>query len=239
MRLSSTYRRIILPRIRCASRNILCPQEGLSPHFSPEKRVRGLLQRESRVPGRARYRTPKPREATWPTPGSGRTSPGKKGGDPAAALARERGRFGSVRLYERYAIDSTRCRRGRTNGLEGEAAVPARGDDRVDPGRAVTALMQGAILFGDVGRDPVRHQRQARPATADQAVRTPRGEARNANSPKPAEKPEEQHGIVCPKYGCRHFRAVYTRHARGGKIVRNRECRHCGRRVITYEYVAF
>jgi len=51
--------------------------------------------------------------------------------------------------------------------------------------------------------------------------------------------PEEQRGLACPKCGCNHFFVVYTRPARDGKIVRSRECRHCGRRVITYERVAF
>lgn len=57
--------------------------------------------------------------------------------------------------------------------------------------------------------------------------------------PKPTEKPDERRGLACPKCGCEHFRVVYTRRALGGKIVRSRECRHCGRRVITYERVAF
>ena len=50
---------------------------------------------------------------------------------------------------------------------------------------------------------------------------------------------EEQRGLRCPKCGCEHFRVIYTRRAWGGKIMRSRECRHCGRRVITYERVAF
>jgi len=57
--------------------------------------------------------------------------------------------------------------------------------------------------------------------------------------PRRVENPGEQRGRVCPKCGCEHFRVVYTRRALGGKIVRSRECRHCGRRVITYERVAF
>lgn len=55
----------------------------------------------------------------------------------------------------------------------------------------------------------------------------------------PADKSEDQRGLVCPKCGCAHFRVIYTRRALGGKVVRNRECRHCGRRVITHERVAF
>ncbi len=61
----------------------------------------------------------------------------------------------------------------------------------------------------------------------------------NLQPPKPAEKPEEQRGLRCPKCGCEHFRVIYTRRTWGGKIMRSRECRHCGRRVITYEHVAF
>jgi transcriptional regulator NrdR family protein len=61
----------------------------------------------------------------------------------------------------------------------------------------------------------------------------------NVQQPKPAEKPEEHRGLVCPKCGCRHFRVIYTRRTWGGKIMRSRECQHCGRRVITYEHVAF
>jgi len=41
-------------------------------------------------------------------------------------------------------------------------------------------------------------------------------------------------GIVCHGCGCRHFLVVYTRRERG-RIVRRRECRHCGRRITTYE----
>lgn len=50
---------------------------------------------------------------------------------------------------------------------------------------------------------------------------------------------DEQRGLRCPKCGCEHFRVIYTRRTWGGKIMRSRECRHCGRRVITYEHVAF
>lgn len=49
------------------------------------------------------------------------------------------------------------------------------------------------------------------------------------------ETPAEVKGICCPKCGCRHFEVVYTRALRGGKIMRRRECRHCGRRITTTE----
>jgi transcriptional regulator NrdR family protein len=44
-------------------------------------------------------------------------------------------------------------------------------------------------------------------------------------------------GLECPRCGCRHFRVVYTRAAQGGRIMRRRECRHCGRRITTSERV--
>ena len=43
-------------------------------------------------------------------------------------------------------------------------------------------------------------------------------------------------GIECPRCGCRHLHVVYTRH-RNKRILRVRECRHCGRRIKTYEQV--
>jgi transcriptional regulator NrdR family protein len=53
--------------------------------------------------------------------------------------------------------------------------------------------------------------------------------------PQTVAKPEEQRGILCPRCGCGHFYVVYTRRAWGGRIVRRRECRHCGKRVTTFE----
>jgi len=53
------------------------------------------------------------------------------------------------------------------------------------------------------------------------------------------QKPDEQPGLVCPKSGRCDFRVIYTRRACGGKVVRSRECRHCGKRVITYQRVLF
>jgi hypothetical protein len=46
---------------------------------------------------------------------------------------------------------------------------------------------------------------------------------------------EEPVGIVCRTCGCRHFFVIDSRPARGGKIVRRRECRHCGTRITTRE----
>ncbi|HNO80614.1 MAG TPA: hypothetical protein PKN33_21410 [Phycisphaerae bacterium] len=51
--------------------------------------------------------------------------------------------------------------------------------------------------------------------------------------------PQERRGLACPKCGSNHFFVVYTRRVLGSKIMRSRECKHCGRRVITYETVAY
>lgn len=50
-----------------------------------------------------------------------------------------------------------------------------------------------------------------------------------------ASKPQEQRGLRCPKCGCAHWRVVYTRARAGGRLVRRRECRNCGRRITTTE----
>jgi transcriptional regulator NrdR family protein len=47
-----------------------------------------------------------------------------------------------------------------------------------------------------------------------------------------------ERGLRCRKCGCGHFRVVYTRRAAGGRIVRRRECRHCGTRLTTWERIA-
>lgn len=43
-------------------------------------------------------------------------------------------------------------------------------------------------------------------------------------------------GLECPACGCGHFFTVYTRPTILKRIMRRRECRHCGRRVTTYEH---
>lgn len=45
---------------------------------------------------------------------------------------------------------------------------------------------------------------------------------------------EKLPGLVCHRCGCRHFFVVYTRPRLGG-IIRRRECRYCGTRILTYE----
>lgn len=51
-----------------------------------------------------------------------------------------------------------------------------------------------------------------------------------------AEEQQQVKGLACQHFGCRHLRVVYTRPAWGGRIMRRRECRHCGRRVTTWEH---
>ena len=48
-------------------------------------------------------------------------------------------------------------------------------------------------------------------------------------------QPPPKRGLECRRCGCAHFRVLYTRRALGGRLLRRRECRHCGRRVTTYE----
>lgn len=48
--------------------------------------------------------------------------------------------------------------------------------------------------------------------------------------------PEEKEvGLCCSRCGCRHFWVLRTEPVRRNRIRRRRECRHCGRRVTTYE----
>ncbi|GAB6184596.1 NrdR family transcriptional regulator [Thermopirellula anaerolimosa] len=49
----------------------------------------------------------------------------------------------------------------------------------------------------------------------------------------PAPKPER--GIACPRCGCRHLRTTHTEPLPSGRIRRRKVCRHCGRRMVTYE----
>lgn len=54
------------------------------------------------------------------------------------------------------------------------------------------------------------------------------------SQPQPA---KEQRGLICPRCGCGHFKVIYTRAKLDGKLMRRRKCRHCGRRVTTFERV--
>jgi transcriptional regulator NrdR family protein len=46
---------------------------------------------------------------------------------------------------------------------------------------------------------------------------------------------ENKRGLECRWCGCKHFRVIYTRPAWGGRLVRRRECRNCGKRMTTWE----
>lgn len=59
--------------------------------------------------------------------------------------------------------------------------------------------------------------------------------ASSATSRSPIQSHADQHGLICPHCGCRHFQVLYTRRAMGGKLLRRRACRHCGRRITTSE----
>lgn len=59
-------------------------------------------------------------------------------------------------------------------------------------------------------------------------------ESSEASRPKSqASKPER--GIACPRCGCCHLRTTHTEPLPSGRIRRRKVCRHCGRRMVTYE----
>jgi len=45
----------------------------------------------------------------------------------------------------------------------------------------------------------------------------------------------DDRGLRCRRCGCQHLRVLYTRRASGGRLVRRRECRNCGKRFSTWE----
>jgi transcriptional regulator NrdR family protein len=51
----------------------------------------------------------------------------------------------------------------------------------------------------------------------------------------PPKKSAEHAGLRCWNCGGHQFRVIYTRAAPGGKIIRRRACRKCGRRITTWE----
>lgn len=60
------------------------------------------------------------------------------------------------------------------------------------------------------------------------------------NEPLQAPRPTPQtckpgRGIACPRCGCCHLRTTHTEPLRNGRIRRRKVCRHCGRRMVTYE----
>ncbi len=54
------------------------------------------------------------------------------------------------------------------------------------------------------------------------------------NAARPA---RDELGISCPRCGCRHFRTTHTEPLRDGRVRRRKVCRHCGRKVVTFESV--
>lgn len=50
------------------------------------------------------------------------------------------------------------------------------------------------------------------------------------------QEPIIEKGLECPKCGCMHFEVLQTIR-QPKRIVRRRQCRHCGRRVTTNEKI--
>jgi transcriptional regulator NrdR family protein len=42
-------------------------------------------------------------------------------------------------------------------------------------------------------------------------------------------------GICFPRCGCRHFKTTHTEPLRNGRIRRRKVCRHCGKKIVTFE----
>ncbi|MCX7670277.1 MAG: hypothetical protein N2439_09420 [Anaerolineae bacterium] len=51
----------------------------------------------------------------------------------------------------------------------------------------------------------------------------------------PANASRNERGIACPRCGCRHFKTTHTEPLRDGRIRRRKVCRHCGRKIVTFE----
>ncbi|QDU44594.1 transcriptional regulator NrdR [Symmachiella dynata] len=49
---------------------------------------------------------------------------------------------------------------------------------------------------------------------------------------------DQQRGLQCSACGHQRLRVIYTRAAKGSKLVRRRECRNCGARITTWERTA-
>lgn len=60
--------------------------------------------------------------------------------------------------------------------------------------------------------------------------------ATEADPPAESAKPEsEPVGLVCPNCHCVLSRVYYTRRRKNGKIIRRRQCWHCGKKYTTVE----
>jgi len=53
-------------------------------------------------------------------------------------------------------------------------------------------------------------------------------------NPKPEDE-EDLTGLVCQRCGCADLRVVYVRHLPNDRVLRRRDCRHCGKPKITIE----
>jgi len=51
---------------------------------------------------------------------------------------------------------------------------------------------------------------------------------------QPADPPADVDRVACPQCGCHHLPLVHTRPSHG-RILRRHQCRHCGRRLTTYQ----
>ena len=47
---------------------------------------------------------------------------------------------------------------------------------------------------------------------------------------------EDKCGMECRSCGCKHFHVISAHSAFGGRVVRRLECRHCGRRLTTWQH---
>ncbi|OPZ23973.1 MAG: hypothetical protein BWZ02_03016 [Lentisphaerae bacterium ADurb.BinA184] len=63
---------------------------------------------------------------------------------------------------------------------------------------------------------------------------SPKAPMPDPRPPVPEPRVEEPAGVVCRHCGCRDLPVYYTRR-RNGRIIRVRECRNCGRRMMTRE----
>lgn len=50
--------------------------------------------------------------------------------------------------------------------------------------------------------------------------------------------PKAPAGIRCPRCGCGDLRTTNTQRLPGGRVRRYKACRHCGRRLVTFEGTA-
>jgi transcriptional regulator NrdR family protein len=46
---------------------------------------------------------------------------------------------------------------------------------------------------------------------------------------------EQVRGIRCPLCGCREWKTTHTEPTGNGRIRRRKTCRHCGRKIVTFE----